>query len=191
MQFLSFASLSRTCAICENRGTSRAVFGYGTGNFSSTGRTMGAAGGEVVMKRVILWLCLVLLLPFLQPWGASQAHPERHVHSQWIKNYFAQVNMRIQQLERRIRQLEKAGLSQPSGSGAGNQVFLNEACRPDQQKLCQKSCAPGWKIDKVQCIGRGPIGRAYHQDVAVSCYCFDRNDPNCFVEGVRAICKKP
>ena len=138
------------------------------------------------MKKLILIFCMVFLLPQM----AAQAHQERHLHSQWIKQHISQLHRTMQQMQQRINRLEgRSGSSkqsqQPASKGA-----LNEACGPNQSQLCQKSCAAGWKIEKAICIGRGTIGKTYHKNGSVSCYCFSQNDPYCTIQGVTATCVK-
>ncbi len=136
------------------------------------------------MKKLILIFCMSFLLPSL----GAQAHQENHVHSQWIKQQFNQMHRTIQQLQQRIHRLEghRAGPQQQSATKGA----INEACGPNQRKLCQKRCAPGWKVEKAICVGNGTIGKTYHENGGVSCYCFNQNDPQCFIQGVTATCVK-
>ncbi len=139
------------------------------------------------MKKLILLFCIA----FLAPNSVSLAHQEKHVHSQWIKQKFDQLHRTIRELQGRIERLEKGGAVGRSSSDAGGKIQLDDACSAAQQKLCERSCPPGWKIENAACIGRGGIGKTYHKDGGVLCYCFDENDPSCTVERVTASCIRP
>jgi len=135
------------------------------------------------MTKLILISCMTFLLTAM----GAQAHQQNHVHSQWIKQQFNQLNRTIQQMQQRINRLEGRDQHQQQSATKG---AINEACGPNQRKLCQKSCAPGWKVEKAICVGNGTIGKTYHKNGGVSCYCFNPNDPYCFIQGVTATCVK-
>ena len=138
------------------------------------------------MKNLVLIFCLALLAPQ----NAAQAHQERHVHSQWITQQLSQLTRTIGELKARIQKLEQKAPAIGTRMTAGAMVLLDEKCGPDQQKLCQKSCATGWKIGNASCIGSGNIGQTNHQGRGISCYCIVKNDPNCFIHGVTASCTR-
>lgn len=127
-------------------------------------------------------LAMIFCLAFLVPTFGALAHQENHVHSQWIKQELNQLRQTIQQLKTRIDRMGKGGARSASG------VQLQETCGPGQGKLCSKSCSAGSKIQNAVCIGKGNIGKTYHSDEGVTCYCFNENDPNCRVEGITASC---
>ena len=129
-------------------------------------------------------LALIFCIAFLVPQSAAFAHQEVHVHSQWIKQQLSQLQRTVQQLQTRVQQLEGSGGQAVVG------MQLKETCGPNQQKLCSKSCSAGSKIKNATCIGRGNIGKTYHSDEGVTCYCFNENDPNCRVEAVSASCAR-
>lgn len=133
-------------------------------------------------------LLLILGIAFFAPQYGALAHQENHVHSQWVKQELNQLRQTIQQLKMRIEQMQGGGgVSSTGASSMGGQA-LNEVCGPSQQKLCSKSCGPGSKIAKASCIGAGNIGKTYHSDQGVTCYCYNENDPNCRVERITASC---
>ena len=138
------------------------------------------------MKKLALLFCVA----FLAPSFGVLAHQESHVHSQWVKQELNQLRQTIQQLKMRIEQMQGGGAASNSGGTVLGGQVLNEACGPNQQKLCSKSCGPGSKIAKATCIGKGNIGKTYHSDQGVTCYCYNENDPNCRVERVTASCAR-
>jgi len=133
------------------------------------------------MKRIALALLLAMTLPQ----GAVLAHPENHVHSQWIKERFVQLYRKIDELNARIGRLEHGGSAPSTGMAR-----LDVVCPPGEGKLCTRSCQPGWRMQGAVCIGKGNIGKSFMADRGVSCYCYSQNDPNCRVEGLTATCIK-
>ncbi len=139
------------------------------------------------MKNRLLPIALVLVFSMQPAW----AHPEAHVHSEWIKREFQQLKQSIGRLQRRIEQLERNRNGVPSVANTGAGVKIDEVCSASRPKLCEKSCPAGWKITNAKCTGRGNIGKTYHRDGAVLCYCFNENDPGCRVERISASCFRP
>ncbi len=138
------------------------------------------------MKKLIFVLCVA----FYAPTFGVLAHQESHVHSQWVKQELSQLRQSIQQLKMRIERMQGVGgISSSAGTSFGG-TALNETCGPNQQKLCSKSCGPGSKIAKATCIGKGNIGKTYHSDQGVTCYCYNENDPSCLVERITASCAR-
>ena len=143
--------------------------------------------GESGMKKLVFILGFVFLVP---QYGAL-AHQESHIHSQWVKQELNQLRQTIQQLKSRIEGMQGGGAqSSVGGPRAISGMALNETCGPNQQKLCSKSCGPGSKITKATCIGKGNIGKTYHSDQGVTCYCYNEKDPNCRVERITASCAR-
>ena len=133
-------------------------------------------------------LALIFCIAFIAPSFGVLAHQENHIHSQWVKQELNQLRQTIQQLKSRIERMQGGGAPSAAGRPSMGGMVLNETCGPGQQKLCSKSCAPGSKIEKAICNGRGNIGKTYHSDQGVTCYCYNESDPNCRVERVTANC---